>query len=135
MSQARAVGDLYERLIQRLALAIHEAEKARSQSPEEAGELELRGLSLAEMAWVQAYLAQDLQWLRGWHAAAEELALLERQGGEADAPVAVEASERTSGASPVLFCACCGSPVRMSADRAPACPVCTSQVFRAGRRH
>jgi len=134
MSQARAVGDLYERLIQRLALAIHEAEQARSQAPEDSGELELRGLSLAEMAWIQAYLSQDLQWLRGWHAAAEELALLERQGCEADAPSAVKTTDRPSGDSPVLFCACCGSPVRMSADRAAACPVCTSQVFRAGRR-
>ena len=45
-------------LHQRLALAIHEAEQARSQAPEDSGELELRGLSLAEMAWIQAYLSR-----------------------------------------------------------------------------
>lgn len=63
------------RLLQRLALALDEADTAERLRDEHPTELELRGLSEAEMGLIRAYLDQDLHWLRGWHAAAEELAL------------------------------------------------------------
>ena len=65
-------GGLYERLLQRLALALDEADTAERLRDEHPTELELRGLSEAEMGLIRAYLDQDLHWLRGWHAAAEE---------------------------------------------------------------
>ena len=79
-------GGLYERLLQRLALALDEADTAERLRDEHPTELELRGLSEAEMGLIRAYLDQDLHWLRGWHAAAEELALLERQPGRTPRP-------------------------------------------------
>lgn len=142
MGQARAVGGLYERLIERLARALSEAETARDSARDEPRELELRNLSAAEMAWIHAYLNNDLQWLRGWHAAAEELALIEQQKdgqssgmGTADGSSS-RAHEPPSMTCPPLFCALCGTPIRMRSDwSALACPLCASRVFRADNRH
>ncbi len=58
-------GGLYERLLQRLALALDEADTAERLRDEHPTELELRGLSEAEMGLIRAYLDQDLHWLRG----------------------------------------------------------------------
>src|SRR5262245_51919401 len=50
---------LYERLLQRLALALDEAETAERLRDEHPSELELRGLSGAEMELIRAYLDQN----------------------------------------------------------------------------
>jgi hypothetical protein len=71
-------GGLYERLLQRLALALDEADSLSRVSSDPPRDLELHGLTAAELELIRAYLDRDLNWLRGWHAAAEELAQLER---------------------------------------------------------
>ena len=77
---ASGIGErLYERLLHRLALALDEADTAIRLRDEDPRELELKGLSPAELELIRAYLDNDLHWLRGWHAAAEELALIEQQ--------------------------------------------------------
>ena len=60
---------LYERLLHRLALALDEADTATRLRDEEPLELELKGLTPAEMELIRAYLDRDTRWLRGWHAA------------------------------------------------------------------
>ena len=77
--QAERGDGLYGRLLQRLALALEEADTASRLHAEPLRELELDGLSPAELELIRAYLNRDLHWLRGWHAAAEELALIQRQ--------------------------------------------------------
>lgn len=129
-------GDLYERLLQRLALALDEAETASRLHAEPLRELELDGLSPAELELIRAYLNRDLHWLRGWHAAAEELALIQRQ------PVRVgkNASARPpTKAKPLLkrrqtlCCALCGTPVSWQrGQNAQACQACGSKLFRSG---
>src|SRR5690606_9447500 len=68
-------GSLYGRVLQRLTVALEEAER----NANGAAELEVRGLTPAEFELIRAYLHQDAQWLSGWHAAAEEQAQLARQ--------------------------------------------------------
>lgn len=78
--------DLYERLQSRLALALDKArteELLRKNAPQE---LELNGLTDAELAFVQAYVNGDQRWLSGWHAAAEELAHLELRSSRSQRP-------------------------------------------------
>ena len=63
MADARQVergGDLYERLLQRLALALEEADTASRLHAEPLRELELDGLSPAELELIRAYLNRDL---------------------------------------------------------------------------
>ena len=128
-------GDLYGRLLQRLALALEEADTANRLHAEPLHELELDGLSPAELELIRAYLNRDLHWLRGWHAAAEELALIQRQ------PLR---SGKVAGSKPLhhkplmkrrqaLCCALCGTPVswRRGQD-AQACQACGSRLFRSG---
>ena len=74
--RAEVGGGLYERLLQRLALALQEADTATRLHQAPPDELELSGLTPAELELIRAYLDRDLNWLRGWHAAAEELALI-----------------------------------------------------------
>jgi hypothetical protein len=135
---------LYGRLLQRLALALDEADNA-SRKPVDSSqehELELSGLSPAELQLVRAYLDQDLSWLQGWHAAAQELALLEQQS------VAVARPGRSSikplHKAPVrlnpllkrrqqLCCALCGTAANwLHGQGVQACGSCGSQLFRAG---
>ncbi|MDP3845263.1 MAG: hypothetical protein Q8R10_02430 [Pseudomonas sp.] len=135
---------LYGRLLQRLALALDEAESI-SRKPANSShehELELSGLSPAELQLVRAYLDQDLSWLQGWHAAAQELALLERQS----APVAKPGcgNIRPLHKAPVrlnpllkrrqqLCCALCGTAADwLHGQGVQACGSCGSQLFRAG---
>ncbi|NQD93254.1 hypothetical protein HP532_11420 [Pseudomonas sp. CrR25] len=143
LRRAELRGGLYERLLQRLALALDEADSLSRVSAEPPRELELSGLTPAELELIRAYLDHDLNWLRGWHAAAAELALIEQL------PARTKKAERMSHkpaakpfgkAQPLakrnepvqLCCALCG----VAADWQPgqgvqACPACGSQLFRA----
>ncbi|AYC34413.1 hypothetical protein D3880_19470 [Pseudomonas cavernae] len=143
LRRADAGGGLYERLLQRLALALDEADTAVRLRDEVPRELELRGLSPAEVELIQAYMAHDLRWLSGWHAAAEELALLERKPLRPPRPASngSRPTIRVPGrAKPLLkrrqglCCALCGTP----ADWQPGqgirgCLACGSQLFRASK--
>lgn len=135
LHRASASGSgLYERLLQRLALALDEADTAERLRDECPVELELRGLSSAEMELIRAYLDQDVNWLRGWHAAAEELALLEKGPVRASRP----SRHSTPPSRPRLVvhpqplqCALCGTPVAWSRNQGVLpCTACGSQLFR-----
>ncbi|KJJ97450.1 hypothetical protein UB43_21400 [Pseudomonas sp. 21] len=135
LHRASAPGSgLYERLLQRLALALDEAETAERLRDECPVELELRGLSSAEMELIRAYLDQDVNWLRGWHAAAEELAMLERAPTRAPRHVrqpAPPSRPRLVTRPQQLQCALCGSPVAWSRSHGVLpCTSCGSQLFR-----
>lgn len=121
---------IYERLLQRLALALDEAESIRGLSADAPCELELRDLTPAELQLIRAYLERDLSWLRGWHAAAEELASL-NQGAGPHVPSAT-LNDASASTQLTLCCAVCGEV----ADWSPglgvlACSVCGAQLFRA----
>ncbi|MBM7061409.1 hypothetical protein JQX08_11905 [Pseudomonas sp. UL073] len=137
-------GGLYERLLQRLALALDEADTALRLRDESSGELELRGLSSAEVAFIHAYLDHDLNWLSGWHAAAEELELIERRRlRPPKAPLrngARPVLKPLGAAKPLLkrrrqlCCALCGTPANWQAGSGvQGCDVCGSQLFRASK--
>ncbi|MCP1626669.1 hypothetical protein [Pseudomonas nitroreducens] len=135
LHRASASGSgLYERLLQRLALALDEADTAERLRDECPVELELRGLSSAEMELIRAYLDQDVNWLRGWHAAAEELALLERAPARVPRHVrqpAPPSRPRLVARPQQLQCALCGSPVAWSRNQGVLpCTSCGSQLFR-----
>src|SRR3990167_8415906 len=110
-----AGGGLYERLLQRLAMALDEADSLSALSAQPPLELELRGLTAAEMELIRAYLNRDLDWLRGWHAAAQPgkiKPLLKRRLQ--------------------LCCALCGTLAGwQSGNGVQACKACGSQLFRA----
>ena len=128
----------YGHLLQRLALALEEADTAVHLRAEPPTELELSDLTLAELALIRAYLEGDLPWLRGWHAAAEELAQVERRAEPADPLVRLplRAPERRSALfrkPKPLCCAVCGTLAEWkTAEGARACLLCGSQLFRAG---
>ena len=134
---------LYGRLLQRLALALDEADSVSRKPAGSAHEheLELSGLSPAELQLVRAYLDQDLSWLQGWHAAAQELALLERQSVTVAKPGrnSVKPLSKTSRLNPLLkrrqqlCCALCGTAADwLHGQGVQACGSCGSQLFRAG---
>ncbi len=137
LSRTEEHGGLYGRLLQRLALALEEADAAGLRGTPASDELELSGLSPAELQLVRAYLEQDLSWLKGWHAAAEQLALLEQQTVSASS---ARGSAKPAGNAPVrlkprqqLCCAVCGTPVTgLHAEDIQACHCCGSQLFRSG---
>ncbi|MBF7730917.1 hypothetical protein [Pseudomonas sp. N040] len=128
----------YGHLLQRLALALEEVDTASHLHREPPVELELSGLSRAELELIRAYTERDLPWLRGWHAAAEELAQAEprslRPPAEGRQPL------KTSVRRPLLArkrqplsCALCGSLADWKYGKgAQACKTCGSQLFRAG---
>ncbi|OEC44106.1 hypothetical protein A7D27_08235 [Pseudomonas sp. 1D4] len=138
--RAETAGGLYERLLHRLALALDEADTAERLRNEHPSELELKGLTPAELALIRAYLDKDLHWLRGWHAAAEELALIEQQPTRAAKPVRNSKSSPPPRAAKPLFkrrqqllCALCGAPANWQRGQGvQACATCGSQLFRAG---
>lgn len=138
-------GGLYERLLQRLALALQEADTATRLHQAPPDELELSGLTPAELELIHAYLDRDLNWLRGWHAAAEELALIE-QLPAASKPVsklpARAASKPLPRGKPMikkrqqLCCALCGTVARVQrGEGVLPCSACGSKLFRAGQPH
>ncbi len=143
LRRAEVGGGLYDRLLQRLALALQEADTATRLHQAPPDELELSGLTPAELELIRAYLDRDLNWLRGWHAAAEELALIE-QLPAASKPVsklpARAASKPVPRGKPMikkrqqLCCALCGTVARVQrGEGVLPCSACGSKLFRAGQ--
>jgi hypothetical protein len=131
-------GQLYGRLLQRVAQALEEADTAVQLRHEQPQELVLQGLSRAEVELIRAYREQDLPWLRGWHAAVEELSLIEQQ---APFPLEPSASRRRSltraargVTEPGLSCALCGTVAHWAQDfSVGACGACGSRLFQGGK--
>ena len=122
--RAEVGGGLYERLLQRLALALQEADTATRLHQAPPDELELSGLTPAELELIHAYLDRDLNWLRGWHAAAEELALIEQL--PRGKPMIKKRQQ--------LCCALCGTVARVQrGEGVLPCSACGSKLFRAGQ--
>lgn len=133
-------GGLYERLLHRLAIALDEADsdtRLRNTTPED---LELRGLSPAELELIRAYLDRDLHWLRGWHAAAKEMALIEQSPATTVKPPRFLQSAKVVKPKGQmkrrnkLQCALCGTPaIWRPGEGVQACSACGSQLFRAAK--
>jgi predicted RNA-binding Zn-ribbon protein involved in translation (DUF1610 family) len=118
--------------LQRLALALEEADSAAQLRSEVPAELELSGLTPAELELIRAYIQRDLPWLRGWHAAAEEVALnpppVSRLPLQQRERKSVLARKRQP-----LQCAVCGAAADWKSGQGILpCPACGSQLFRAG---
>lgn len=62
--------DPYGRLLERLTVALDEADNLAQLSSQPPPDMEVRGLSPAELALITAYLAKDRARLNGWHATA-----------------------------------------------------------------
>ncbi len=142
LKRAESGTGLYERLLQRLALALDEADASTRLRQVAPVELELRGLTPAELELIRAYMDHDLNWLRGWHAAAEELAVLERM----PLPVEASVSEPARGGKSLgrgkpllkrrqqLHCAICGVQASLlRSDGVQPCSACGSKLFRVGQ--
>jgi len=134
-------GNLYGRVLQRLTLALEEAERAPDESFGETAELEVGGLTPAEFDLIRAYLQQDSQWLSGWHAAAEEQAQLVRQATRPALRNVLRhhPGRRCKQSPPALqqsmICALCGASVHWPEGAgAVACSACGSQLLRARQR-
>lgn len=134
------VGGLYERLLQRLAIALEEADSLSVLSAQPPRELELRGLTAAEMQLIRAYLDRDLDWLRGWHAAAQEMAQIRqlkssRKVGRFGRKTIVKAPGKASPSLKrriQLCCALCDTVAGWQfGSGAQVCKACGSQLFRA----
>ena len=124
LRRAEVGGGLYERLMQRLALALQEADTATRLHQAPPDELELSGLTPAELELIRADLDRDLNWLRGWHAAAEELALIEQL--PRGKPMIKKRQQ--------LCCALCGTVARVQrGEGVLPCSACGSKLFRAGQ--
>lgn len=130
-------GNLYGRVLQRLSLALEEAERSEGASTE----LEVAGLTPAEFELIRAYLQQDAQWLSGWHAAAEEQAQIVRQAARpALRNVLRQHSAKRCRQTPpalqqAMTCALCGTHVQWpDGPGAVACGACGSQLLRARQR-
>lgn len=123
---------LYGRLLQRLALALEEARTNAQLYDEEPLELDLHGVSEAELELIRAYREGDLQWLLGWQAAAQELAFLQRQDERPARPERMGRHRVGRGRLPRLNCALCGEALTACTSLAePACRRCGSRLFRA----
>ena len=134
-------GNLYGRVLQRLTLALEEAERRTGDETGATAELEVGGLTPAEFDLIRAYLQQDSQWLSGWHAAAEEQAQLDRQATRpALRNVLRQHSSKHCKQSPPalrqsMVCALCGTSVHCPEGAgAVACSACGSQLLRARQR-
>lgn len=141
LRRAEASGGLYERLLQRLSLALEEADSMTDLSATMPDELELRDLTAAELEFIRAYMDHDLNWLRGWHAAAEELAVIEhwptRAAKLGRAPLR-PAAKPFGKMKPLvkrrvqLCCALCGVIASWRPGQGVhSCLSCGSQLFRA----
>lgn len=144
LRRAEVGGGLYERLLQRLALALQEADTATRLHDLPPDELELRGLTPAEIELIRAYLDRDLHWLRGWHAAAEELAVIEQLPAAASKPAGklpsrVVNKPASRGKAVLkkrqqLCCALCGAVAQIQrGEGVQPCGSCGSKLFRAGQ--
>lgn len=142
LKRAESGTGLYERLLQRLALALDEADTSTRLRQVAPVELELRGLTPAELELIRAYMDHDLNWLRGWHAAAEELAVLERTPLPVESSVSdpVRAGKTLGRGKPLLkrrqqlHCALCGTQASLlRGEGVQPCSVCGSKLFRVGQ--
>lgn len=139
LRRAGTGGGLYERLLQRLALALEEADSLSGLAAESPQELELRDLTSAEMELIRAYLNRDLDWLRGWHAAAQEMAQIEQMQvrRKVARPMSKVVTSLPSAKpllrrQPRLCCALCGTLASGHLGQGvQACRTCGSQLFRA----
>lgn len=117
--------DPYERVLQRVSQALERCEQVPDML-----ELEVSGLTRAELGLIQAWLRRDAQWLSGWHAALEEQAALERRAQRAS--WRGDLRLRRSARRALLSCALCGHAVPWpDSDALMACPSCGSHVLRA----
>ncbi|AOE83408.1 hypothetical protein [Pseudomonas sp. TCU-HL1] len=137
LRRADSGSGLYERLLHRLALALDEADTAVRLRDEEPLELELKGLTPAEMELIRAYLDRDTRWLSGWHAAAEELAAIEDLPRRAPHTESSPPKRFALKPKPLfkrsqqLCCAMCGTPASWQRGQGvQACMSCGSQLFR-----
>lgn len=130
--------NLYGRVLQRLALALQEAERNAGEGPPD--ELEVKGLTEAEFELIRAYLQQDQRWLSGWHAAAEEHAHIARRVGRPVLRNVLRHPQPKHKPTPqewhqALSCALCNAPVNWPEGPGPAvCGSCGSQLLRARQR-
>ena len=132
-------GGLYERLLQRLALALEEADSLSDLATDPPQELELRDLTAAEMELIRAYLNRDLDWLRGWHAAAQEMAQIEQMQVRRKVArpgqkvvVSLPNPKPLLRRPPRLCCALCGTLAGSHLGQGvQVCRTCGSQLFRA----
>lgn len=140
---------LYGRLLQRLALALDEAEMSRRLHDVEPQSVELKGLTDAEIELIQAYLKRDLHWLQGWHAAAAELEHLKQQAqlpllsraqmgervpGSPWTPARLLTGKAAGKRRQQLCCAMCGTQVPwMRGQGVQPCPACGAQLFRPAK--
>ena len=112
---------LYDRLIRRLEKALDQ-----NQQQDLDQEVSVADLTQGQMALIRAYRNKDVAWLRGWHAAVDELKVS-------------EVSEKTplceavaSGASIGVCCALCGAALKLHAgEPLPACGECGARIYRA----
>jgi hypothetical protein len=128
-------------LLQRLSVALDEADNLARVSTKAPDELELRDLTAAELELIRAYMDHDLNWLRGWHAAAEELAVIERwpvRAAKNNRAMLRAAGKPLGKIKPLvkrrvqLCCALCGVVVSWRPGQGvQACSSCGSQLFRA----
>ncbi|QGZ32563.1 hypothetical protein GQA94_00575 [Stutzerimonas stutzeri] len=129
-------------MLQRLSVALEEAERTADSDAGATTELEVGGLTPAEFDLIRAYLQQDSQWLSGWHAAAEEQAQLVRQ---ATRPAlrnvlrhhhpAKRSKQAPLTLHQAMSCALCGASVNWPEGAGPvACSACGSQLLRARQR-
>lgn len=132
-------GGLYERLLQRLALALDEADSLSVVFAQPLLELELRGLTPAEMQLIRAYLNHDLDWLRSGHAATQEMAQLEQlpssqdvsRTGRKDRPMLPVKAKASLKGRLQLCCGLCGALAGWQVGRGvQACKICGSQLLR-----
>lgn len=127
--------------MQRLSVALDEADSLARLSPKAPDELELRDLTAAELEFIRAYMDHDLNWLRGWHAAAEELAVIEHwpvRATKTNRATLRAAGKPLGKIKPLvkrrvqLCCALCGAVVGWRPGQGvQACSLCGSQLFRA----
>lgn len=64
-SHARDIDDPYGQLLRRLTLALDDADRIACLSDRPSSDLEVRGLTPAELALIQAYMAKDRSWMNG----------------------------------------------------------------------
>ncbi len=126
---------LYGHVLQQLSMAL--AGASPEQADDELAELEIHGLSPAEVELIHAWLRHDWQWLAGWHAAARQQAQLARRPAAVlkkrlpASPPGRLGRERNPPLSHGLSCAICGSQADwLVRPGLVICPVCGSQLMR-----
>ncbi|MCJ8170665.1 hypothetical protein [Atopomonas sediminilitoris] len=119
---------LYERLLERVVHALEDADEHSAEGGAAPAEVDLEGLSEEEVAWLRAFVQRDLQWLRGWHAAARRMRSLTLcQQSEPPATL----NDEPCG----LVCALCQtSLIQQPRKGVQPCPNCGSSLFRAIQR-